>query len=72
MLKDHPVIDQLEVWGYPKTTSLSGFVMDDSLNNEIYTGDEYLEYDGEKYLIEPLSSDAIEILEKHGAERKIA
>lgn len=72
MLKDHPVIEQLEAWGYPKTTSLSGFVMDDSLNNEIYTGDEYLEYDGETYLIEPLSSDAVEILEKHGAERKIA
>ena len=72
MKMDHPVLREIEQWGYPKTTELQEIVMVDSLNNEIYTGEEYFDFDGEIYLIESLSSDAIEILEKHGADRRVA
>lgn len=68
---EHPVITAVEQWGYPHKTGHE-YVMVDSLNNEIYTGDEYFEFDDELFLIEALTADAIEVLEIIGAERKIA
>lgn len=68
---EHPTIKHIEQWGYPKYTGHE-YVMIDSRNNEIYKGDEYLQLDDEIYLIEPLSSDAVEILKTHGATRLVA
>jgi len=68
---DHPDIRNAEMWGYPKAFEHK-HIMTDAFKNEIYTGDEYLEFDGEVYRIESLSSDAVEVLEIHGAERKTA
>lgn len=69
---DHPVLKEIEMWGYPKSLELHEVIMTDSFRNEIYRGDEYLELDDEVYLIETLSCDAIDILEKHGAKRRVA
>lgn len=68
---DHPIIKEMETWGYPKRTGYE-YVAVDSMNNEIYPGDEYFEFDDELFLIEALTADAIEVLEIIGAERKIA
>lgn len=68
---DHPAVRSAELWGYPKVVDHK-HIMTDAFKNEIYTGDEYLEFDGEVYLVESLSADAVEILETHGAERKTA
>lgn len=68
---DSPEIRNTELWGYPKYVEHK-HVMTDAFKNEIYTGDEYLEFDGEVYLADSLSADAVEILELHGAERKTA
>lgn len=65
---DHPVVKQIETWGYPSDMKVHEYVMTDTLKNEIYTGDEYYKFDGEIYLKEALSDDAIQILEIHGAE----
>lgn len=69
---DHPVIRDMQTWGYPKDSGKYEYVMTDSLGNEIYTGDEYLEIEDDVYLVETLSVDAIEILERFGAERRFA
>lgn len=44
----------------------------DPLGNEVYAGDEILEFDDDFYLVSELSPDAIEILEHHNAIYKIA
>lgn len=69
---DHPVIKEVETWGYPKSNTLHDYVMTDSFNNEIYTGDEYLVYEDEIFLADALTLNAIEVLELIGAERKRA
>ena len=70
-MRDHPIIEQVEQWGYPHKTGHE-YVMVDSFKNEIYKGDEYYQLDDEIYLIEPLSNDAIEILKTHGATKLVA
>lgn len=66
-----PDIDYADEYGYPKEFEHKHILVD-SRFNEIHIGDEYLQYDGEIYLAESLSEDAVAILERHGAIRKTA
>jgi len=68
---DQPEMNSTESWGYPKEFEHKHILVD-SRFNEIHAGDEYLQYDGEIYLAESLSDDAVAILERHGAIRKTA
>lgn len=67
---DHPDIIHAELTGYPRGVREPRELFEDSLGNTIFEGDEVIEFDEEIYLIQELSSDAIEILERHGAERR--
>lgn len=69
---EHPDIREIETWGYPKSTQDYEYLFSDALGNEVYTGDEYYEFNDEKFLKEALSCDAIEILEMNHAVLKIA
>lgn len=62
----HPVITQMERTGYPYSERREEVGVD-PLGNMVYDGDEILVIDDEFYLVEELSIDAIEILERHGA-----
>ena len=44
----------------------------DALGNEIWKGDELLEFDGEAFVVNELSYETVEVLELIGASRKIA
>ncbi|CEI81262.1 hypothetical protein BN997_01080 [Oceanobacillus oncorhynchi] len=64
---DHPAIERTRRTGYPYSERRQMFVTD-GLGNDVHSGDEILEFDGEFYLVDELSVDAREILEKHGAD----
>jgi len=66
-----PIIKTIERTGYPPGVREPKVLFEDSLGHEVYEGDEVIEFDEEIYLIQELSSDAIEILKKHGAERMV-
>jgi len=69
-LLEHPTITRVLQTGYPEQEkALYGF---DVFGNVVYEGDEIYEFDDEFYLISELSGDSIEILVRHGAERKVA
>lgn len=68
---EHPAIARTLRTGYPYSPKRE-MVGTDSLGNEVFSGEEILEFMDEFYLVEELSSDAIEILEQHGATYKIA
>jgi len=67
----HPMITQIERTGYPYSERRET-VGSDGLGNEVFSGDPIVEFMGEFYLAEKLSSDAIEIMDQHGATHKIA
>ena len=70
MLKDHPVIERMERYGYvnkePETLGR------DSLGNEVIEGDVIFELDDKTFVAEELTYDASMVLRTLGAERKIA
>lgn len=68
---EHPDITRTMLTGYPYS-SRRQTIRVDGLGNEVYNGDEIIEFMDEFYLVDELSSDAQEILEQHGAVRKIA
>ncbi|GGP17178.1 hypothetical protein GCM10011346_52070 [Oceanobacillus neutriphilus] len=68
---DHPAIERAMHTGYPYSERRQMFG-EDGLANDVHVGDEILKFDGEFYRVEDLSVDAIEILEKHGADYEIA
>ena len=43
----------------------------DDFGTAVYKGDQYYEYDGQRFLKAALSGDSIEILVRIGAERKV-
>lgn len=67
----HPMITRIERTGYPFSNKREEWGID-ALGNEVFTGDEIIEFMDEFYLVEELSSDAKEILEQHGGTYKIA
>ncbi|MCG5104405.1 hypothetical protein [Oceanobacillus alkalisoli] len=67
---NHPMITQIERTGFPYSAKREDWGTD-GLNNDVYSGDEIIEFDEEIYLVEELSLDAIEILERHGGIHKI-
>jgi len=66
-----PIVKAIERTGYPPGVREPKVLFEDSLGHEVYEGDEVIEFDEEIYLIDEISYDAIEILEKHGATRRI-
>lgn len=67
---EHPAITKTMLTGYPEPEkSLYGI---DGFGHLVFTDDEILVFDDEFYLVSELSNDAIEILEKHGADYRIA
>lgn len=68
---DHPIVKEIERHGYPLSHKEPKLLFLDALGNNVYEGDEVLEFDDEIYVVEELSSDAIEILERHGASRRV-
>lgn len=66
-----PVITQIERTGYPFSGKREEYGVD-AHGNEVYQNDEILIFNDEFYLVEALNSDAIEILETHGANYKTA
>jgi len=69
---DHPLVKQIERYGYPSGYEERKYYGVDALGNEVYKGDEILVYEDEFFLVEALISETIEVLEIVGAERKIA
>jgi len=67
---EHPDITRVRKNGYPSVEP--AFRGIDGLGNPIYENDEILEFDDQIYLVDEISSDAIEILERHGANYRIA
>ncbi|PAE27883.1 hypothetical protein CHI07_16925 [Paenibacillus sp. 7884-2] len=67
----HPIIDRIESTGYPYSAK-RGIISKDPFGNDVLPGDEMLVLDDDFYLVEELSGDAVEILERHGATYKIA
>ncbi|WP_405103133.1 hypothetical protein [Oceanobacillus sp. FSL H7-0719] len=67
----HPTIERIERTGYPFSDRREEWGTD-GLNNEVYSGDEIIEFMDDFYLLDELSADAIEILEQHGGQHKIA
>lgn len=68
---EHPAISRTLRTGYPYSERRQ-VIRGDGLNREVYPGDEILVFEDEFYLVSELSSDAIEVLEQHGAVYKIA
>lgn len=68
---DHPIVKEIERYGYPLSVKEKKPVAVDDMGYEVFEGEVVFELDERIYLIEELSSDAIEILEKHGAERVV-
>lgn len=69
---DHPVIKQIQLRGYPLEVKEPKLIAIDAFDNEVYEGDEVYDLNGEIFLVEDLSWDAKEILEKCGAIRYVA
>lgn len=69
---DHPIVKQIQMYGYPLESREPKLVAIDALDNEVYEGDEVYELGNDIYLVEALSWDAKEILEKCGAIRYVA
>lgn len=69
---EHPDITRIERTGYPLDYHPTDEVGVDALGNTVFEGDEIIEFDGEIYLVDEISFDTVEILTRHGAERKIA
>lgn len=67
----HPAITQTIRSGYPYSERRET-VGTDGLGNEVFTGEEIIEFMDEFYLVEELSIDAREILEQHGGVYKTA
>lgn len=67
----HPAITRALRTGYPYSDKREEWGTD-GLGNQVFSGDEIMEFMGEIYVVEELSSDAREILEQHGAIYKIA
>jgi len=67
----HPSITRIERNGYPYSGKRED-VGTDALGNEVFSGEEVLFYEDEFFLVEELSTDAIEILEMFGADYRIA
>ncbi|MGP4041928.1 hypothetical protein ACTWP4_18800 [Gracilibacillus sp. D59] len=70
MLKDHPIIEDIEMNGYPFYEEQSLGM--DALGNEILVGDVVFEFNDEIFVEETLSAESVEILKVIGAERTIA
>lgn len=68
---DHPVVAEIERTGYPIGYQ-NNVVGTDALGNELYKGDSILQIDNEKFLVDELTPQSIEILETLGAYRKNA
>ncbi len=68
---EHPDITRTMLTGYPFSPRRRT-VRVDGLGNEVYSGDEIIEFMDEFYLVDELSSDAQEIIESHGGIYKIA
>lgn len=66
---EHPTISRTLRTGYPQQERV--FFTIDGLGNAVFKGDEILELDDQIYLVDEISLDAQEILEKHGAVRRI-
>lgn len=69
---DHPVVKEIQLYGYPSEYREYEPVFSDTLGNEVYPGDEYYDLDGMYFLVEALSWDAVEILELLGAVKRTA
>lgn len=67
----HPMITRIERTGYPFSDRREEWGID-ALGNEVFHGEEIIEFMDEFYLVEELSADAREILEQHGGIYKIA
>lgn len=68
---NHPMIEEIEVTGYPLGYTETGYGMD-SLGNEVMEGDEILVFEDEFFLVDELTSQTIEALEVVGATHEIA
>lgn len=64
---DHPMIEQIERYGYAETVPFEQEYGKDSLGQEVYVGDEILVYGDHYFLVEPLMLETQEVLEKLGA-----
>jgi len=68
---EYPTITRTLRTGYPYSPRRQEVGID-PLGNKVFAGDEILVYEDEFYLVSELSSDAIEVLETHGADYRIA
>jgi len=68
---EHHDITRAVLTGYPYSPKRQ-MIRTDGLGREVHSGDEILEFMDDFYLVDELSIDAQEILEQHGAVRKIA
>ena len=69
---EHPEITTIERTGYPSWSKETEIIGVDSMGVEIYEGDEVFVIGDEVFVKEELSCDAVEILEKIGADLEIA
>jgi len=67
----HPLIDRIECTGIPYSPRRAEYGID-ALGNLVLKGEEILVYQDDFFLVEELSPDAVEILERFGADYKIA
>lgn len=68
---EHPDITRARRTGYPYSHKRQDCFYD-AFGSAIYPGDQYIDFHGETYLVDDLSADAIEILERHGGIYKTA
>lgn len=64
---DHPLVKEIQAYGYPSEYRDYKPIFEDALGNEVFKGDMYYDLDGLCFLKEALSWDAVEILEMLGA-----
>lgn len=69
-MPEHPAISRTIRTGYPYSPRRQEVGID-PLGNEVYSGDEILVFEDEFYSVKKISDDAIEVLERHGADYKI-
>lgn len=68
---DHPVVKEIERYGYPDGYEERKHYGIDALGNDVYKGDEILVYEDEFFLVEALISETIEALEIVGAKENL-